>query len=376
MGGGWGYRLRYSGPERGRLSVESLVRGVGLELEANLGQLVQVVTLDSPLAIAVLLLNDQSRLLFFLVPFTAASTRVFSLPTSPALSDQGTQAEFSLSKFPVETSLRQSFGLRMQPETEKSNLALNDQCLFLAATDSCFYLLQATQEPDSQVNRMSKVFRLLKSWILQWTSRLYRVRLGKRAEEGPQVSLVGSLEGWDGVELRCGKSFGVLRDRRGRVASFGMGSRGELGQGGWESNAEPQRMDFLSGLSPVAALAVGGWHAIAVLEDGDVYTWGWNESGQLGIPASESGAADIPVLVCLPHLADGEVVEGAACGARHSLLTNHERVFAAGWNNWGQLATSNAQDFQQGWRLLPIPSSPAFVEAHHWSSIVFCKASL
>ena len=30
-------------------------------------------------------------------------------------------------------------------------------------------------------------------------------------------------------------------------------------------------------------LASGGWHNLALTESGDVYSWGWNESGQLGL---------------------------------------------------------------------------------------------
>jgi len=45
-------------------------------------------------------------------------------------------------------------------------------------------------------------------------------------------------------------------------------------------------VDALAGLR-VMLIAAGGWHSAAVTECGDLYTWGWNQSGQLGFPMGE-----------------------------------------------------------------------------------------
>ncbi|KAB0400936.1 hypothetical protein E2I00_004675, partial [Balaenoptera physalus] len=34
----------------------------------------------------------------------------------------------------------------------------------------------------------------------------------------------------------------------------------------------------------MAEVAAGGWHSLCVSEAGDIYIWGWNESGQLALP--------------------------------------------------------------------------------------------
>lgn len=34
----------------------------------------------------------------------------------------------------------------------------------------------------------------------------------------------------------------------------------------------------------MAEVAAGGWHSVCVSETGDIYIWGWNESGQLALP--------------------------------------------------------------------------------------------
>jgi alpha-tubulin suppressor-like RCC1 family protein len=59
-------------------------------------------------------------------------------------------------------------------------------------------------------------------------------------------------------------------------------SRGQLGHGDLENEQEIARqVDSLAGLR-VVLVAAGGWHSSAVTECGDLYTWGWNQSGQLG----------------------------------------------------------------------------------------------
>ena len=77
------------------------------------------------------------------------------------------------------------------------------------------------------------------------------------------------------------------------------------------------------------------------IEFGDIYTWGWNESGQLGLPclnfpddclvSSDKKSEDLergdPVLVqALPHLVflpekEKDVIAiKVACGARHTAV--------------------------------------------------------
>ncbi len=72
---------------------------------------------------------------------------------------------------------------------------------------------------------------------------------------------------------------------------FSLLSRGQLGHGSIESNEYPQEIEVLGGIK-IVQIAAGGWHSCALSESGDVYVWGWNESGQLGLPCRNlSGSA-------------------------------------------------------------------------------------
>ncbi|XP_051484806.1 RCC1 domain-containing protein 1 isoform X2 [Apus apus] len=70
----------------------------------------------------------------------------------------------------------------------------------------------------------------------------------------------------------------------GEVYAWGGGRHGQLGHGTLESAQQPRLVEALAGLR-MAAVAAGGWHSASVSEAGDLYMWGWNESGQLALPS-------------------------------------------------------------------------------------------
>lgn len=57
-----------------------------------------------------------------------------------------------------------------------------------------------------------------------------------------------------------------------------------MGLGTFENEDKPCEIEVLSELH-VTFIAAGGWHSAAVTMSGDLYMWGWNNSGQLGRPA-------------------------------------------------------------------------------------------
>ena len=71
-----------------------------------------------------------------------------------------------------------------------------------------------------------------------------------------------------------------------RVYSFGMGNRGELGQGEllFKSSKAQLIKDFPPKGLEVVDLAASLSHVVAVISNGDVYGWGSGRKGQLGQP--------------------------------------------------------------------------------------------
>jgi alpha-tubulin suppressor-like RCC1 family protein len=86
--------------------------------------------------------------------------------------------------------------------------------------------------------------------------------------EGP-ASVVGA--GWNQT---CGVMTG------GVLKCWGWNFYGQLGDGSVVSRPQPVAVNGITG--KVTAVSGGGGHTCAIAEDGGVYCWGFNKSGQLG----------------------------------------------------------------------------------------------
>ncbi|XP_064112359.1 E3 ubiquitin-protein ligase HERC2-like isoform X2 [Macrobrachium nipponense] len=84
-------------------------------------------------------------------------------------------------------------------------------------------------------------------------------------------------------EIALGKEHCMALTKDGEVYTWGGGMRGQLGTGVLHFSDVPLQVENLHGLF-IKSISCGGWHSTALSDSGDVYVWGWNESGQLGYP--------------------------------------------------------------------------------------------
>ncbi len=178
--------------------------------------------------------------------------------------------------------------------------------------------------------------------------------LGIKANVGttgpnPTPSLV-SLPGASGpvTQIAAGGAHSLAVTSTGQLYVFGLNKFGQLGiatnSGTTSANPTPALVSLPGASGPVIQIAAGGDHSLAVTSTGQLYAFGLNEFGQLGI-ATNSGttsANSTPTLVSLPG-ASGPVIQIAA-GEDHSLaVTSTGQLYAFGLNESGQLgrATNN-----------------------------------
>lgn len=147
------------------------------------------------------------------------------------------------------------------------------------------------------------------------------------------------------VHVACGSNHALILGETGSVYSMGLGSRGQLGHGSILSFSAPQLVEALAGLQMVAVEA-GGWHSLALSAYGDIYTWGWNHDGQLGLDlkgCSHASALGVREVVAEPSLVSVDGCEdlqfvSASCGSRHTAaVSTDQRVWGWGWSAYGQV---------------------------------------
>ncbi|RHY96448.1 hypothetical protein DYB35_005557 [Aphanomyces astaci] len=104
----------------------------------------------------------------------------------------------------------------------------------------------------------------------------------------------------------------------GDMYTFGYNARGQLGLGTTSACAFPTRVDAIV----VVKVASSYFHTLVATEDNEVYGCGRNDFGQLGIP----DGLDKHVLHRVPFFS-GRRVLAMACGQYHSLLVSHLTAF-------------------------------------------------
>ncbi len=131
------------------------------------------------------------------------------------------------------------------------------------------------------------------------------------------------------VAISSGGSHYHVVKADGTVWSWGYNANGELGNGTTTDSMVPVQA---SGLTGVVNIASGFNHTLAIKNDGTVWAWGSNVYGQLG---SVAGGAKSTVPVQVPGLTGIVAVAG---GRWHSLaVKNDGTVWAWGYNKTGEL---------------------------------------
>lgn len=138
------------------------------------------------------------------------------------------------------------------------------------------------------------------------------------------------------VSVGAGQEHVLLLNTKGQVLSYGTGSRGQLGHGCLESikDGEAKLVEALDGLQ-MRSIAAGGWHSLALSNQGDVYVWGWNESGQLGLAKAKVQIQAVPIVL---DVSEDDSFQVVSAGSRHSMAISENGIlFGWGWNKYGQL---------------------------------------
>ncbi|MDR0747881.1 MAG: hypothetical protein LBE89_08370 [Helicobacteraceae bacterium] len=87
-------------------------------------------------------------------------------------------------------------------------------------------------------------------------------------------------------------------------------------------------------------ISAGGFHSLALSNNGKVYAAGYNEYGQLGLGDNTNRNAFTEVASL-----SGKNITALSAGYEHSLaLSNSGKVYATGWNNYGQLGLGDNTD--------------------------------
>jgi len=151
------------------------------------------------------------------------------------------------------------------------------------------------------------------------------------------------------VSLSFMQNFSVAIDENGDVYTWGYDKNGELGRGKDNrdncSRTEDCRLTIekVDGLSNIVAIDAGLSHTLALDKNGEVFAFGTNNDGELGNGTKVSDA--IPVKVVFPD--DNIKIVQVTAGSDFSMaIDENGDVWAWGKNNYGQMAQGDKGDDQ------------------------------
>ncbi|XP_077870271.1 putative E3 ubiquitin-protein ligase HERC1 [Saccoglossus kowalevskii] len=152
-----------------------------------------------------------------------------------------------------------------------------------------------------------------------------------------------ALDGQAIGQVACGLNHTVAISADGNtVFAFGDGDYGKLGQGNSTAKSSPQRVDSLCGIG-VKKVCCGTQFTVALTKDGRVFTFG--QDRLTGIPEGRGRPTNKPQQV--PGLS-GYYVDDITVGSEHTLaLTSSGDVFAWGSNGDGQLGLGHTNSVRE-----------------------------
>lgn len=153
----------------------------------------------------------------------------------------------------------------------------------------------------------------------------------------------------DAIAIAAGNFHTLIVRQDGSVWAAGLNNHGQLGDGTTVSRTE---FKPVPGLTNVQRVSAGESYSMALDRYGDVWTWGDNDLGATGNDATTPAAPQHPTIP------PGVPYVGIAAGGSHALALNENGVlWSWGYNGHGQLGYQTAEPVS------PVPESVPIVEA-------------
>uniref|UniRef100_A0A3Q3FQA1 HECT and RLD domain containing E3 ubiquitin protein ligase 3 n=1 Tax=Labrus bergylta TaxID=56723 RepID=A0A3Q3FQA1_9LABR len=158
---------------------------------------------------------------------------------------------------------------------------------------------------------------------------------------GTSPELVGALDTQKITMVSCGRTHSMAVNEQGQVFAWGAGEGGQLGLGTSETAVRIPRLVKRLCDHRISQVMCGNQHCIALSRDGQLFTWGQNTSGQLGLGKGESSKLFPHPLKSLAGIPLAQITAG---GDHSFALSLSGAVFGWGKNKAGQLGLNDKQD--------------------------------
>ncbi|NXE32722.1 HERC4 ligase, partial [Ptilorrhoa leucosticta] len=152
---------------------------------------------------------------------------------------------------------------------------------------------------------------------------------------------VGALDAQNIVAVSCGEAHTLALNDKGQVYAWGLATDGQLGLPGTEECIRvPRNIKSLSEIQ-IVQVACGYYHSLALSKGSEVFSWGQNKYGQLGLGYEYKKQTSPQMIKSLLGIPFAQIAAG---GAHSFVLTLSGAIFGWGRNKFGQLGLNDDND--------------------------------
>ena len=155
------------------------------------------------------------------------------------------------------------------------------------------------------------------------------------------MKMDGTVVNWPSLKIydfRCGRQHAILRDRSGELYGYGDNNFGQLGLPKETSHCDKPTKIYAFERSVTIQYSCGAYHSVVQNDHGRVYVFGRNNKNQLGFD-NQHDSVFFPV--CHHKLKPFNNIVSVTCSSNTTyVMTKENKVFAFGNNSHGQCGAS------------------------------------
>ena len=122
------------------------------------------------------------------------------------------------------------------------------------------------------------------------------------------------------------------------VYCWGENDSGQLGLGDYKDRTNPVEFKIEENLSPIKQIICGGYHTFTICENNKIYCWGRNYEGQLGLGDQKETCNPVEMKI----EGNSSPIKQIICGKDHTFtICENNKIYCWGENGYGQLGLGN-----------------------------------
>jgi RCC1 and BTB domain-containing protein len=158
---------------------------------------------------------------------------------------------------------------------------------------------------------------------------------GTKTDEN-KPKLINALHYENVIQIVCGGYHSLVLTKSGDLYGFGRNINRDIGCRNNTNQMTPIKIIGFNN-ERIVSIACGKWHLLVLTNFGNVYGWGRNGCGELGIGNKKNQNRPQKI-----DLNNNQIIKSISCGQYHSLLlTTAGDIYAFGYNNFGQIGNGN-----------------------------------